>query len=260
VFNAEGHLEAFAVASRDVHSRKMAQAETARVQDELAHAVTFREQVMAVLGHDLRNPLSSVLSLADLLQQRADIPDRARPSLAHIKHAALRMNELITTLLDFSRLRFRGGPQLRREEMHLEAVARAVVDELRVAHPQRTIDLEYSGNTAGRWDRGRIAQVLSNLVGNALTHGSADAPTHVALLPSPEEVCVAVTNGGPAIPPTQIDRLFEPFWAPGSAGERRGLGLGLFIVREIVRAHGGSVDVRSTDGSTTFTVRLPRLE
>jgi PAS domain S-box-containing protein len=259
VVDGEGRVQGIAVASRDIQARKMAEANAARARDELAQAVAFRESVMAVLGHDLRNPLSSVLSLADLLQER-EVSGRVRQGLAQIKRAGERMNEMIGAILDVSQFRLRGGLELRYEVVELDAVARAVIDELRVAHRQRTIELATVGTAVGRWDRGRIAQVLSNLVANALTHGSPDTPVRVALSATDADIVAAVSNDGPTIPEDQIERLFEPFrrGPTGTSSPAGGLGLGLFIVREVVRAHGGRVAVRSGRGTTTFTVHLPR--
>jgi signal transduction histidine kinase len=227
----------------------------------LAQAVAFREQVMGVLGHDLRNPLSSILGLASLLQLRDELSESAREGLQRIKLAAERMHEMIKTILDFTQLRFRGPVPLSPQPMMLDAVARAIVDELQVAHPGRAIEIAVQGDLRGQWDPGRIGQVISNIVGNALTHGAGNAPVQLSLAQQGESVVLAVSNRGPTIPAEQVQHLFEPFWqAPGN-GEvprRGGLGLGLFIVHEIVRAHGGAIDVRSLDGITTFTLRLPR--
>ncbi len=235
--------------------------EAKRVQEELAQSLAFRERVMGILGHDLRNPLSSVLGLAGLLQQQNGVSDHAREGLKRIEQSAQRMNEMIGTILDFTQLRFRGPPPLSLTHVELDAVARAIVDELRVAHPGRTIEIAAAGDLRGRWDAGRIAQVVSNLVGNALTHGARETPVQLSLTEEDEGVVLVVTNRGPTIPEQFLAQLFEPFWqAPGDseAPRRRGLGLGLFIVRQIVRAHGGHIDVRSRDEVTTFTVRLPR--
>ncbi|HVR02901.1 MAG TPA: PAS domain-containing sensor histidine kinase [Polyangia bacterium] len=258
LFDEEGRVEVVAIASRDIQARKTAEAEAKRAQAELAQAVTFREQVMATLSHDLRNPLSSVLSLAEQLK-RKEVPDRVREGLTHIERAAQRMNEMIGTLLDATQLRFRGGPQLHRSAVALDMITRGVIEELRAVHPGRDIEFSTSGDVSGRWDPGRIAQVVSNLIGNAIEHGPSGAPVRVRLARHESEVLLDVNNRGPTIPPEHIEHLFDAFWQPPGDGltRRGGLGLGLFIVREIVRAHGGAVDVRSTDGSTTFTVRLP---
>ncbi|HVR62058.1 MAG TPA: ATP-binding protein [Polyangia bacterium] len=233
--------------------------ETKRAQEALAQAVAFRERLIGILGHDLRNPLSAVLALARLLREHSGIPDRARVGLDRIVQSAARMNEMIGTILDFTSVRFRGEVPLARETVALDTVASSIVDELRAAHPERTIEIASDGDLRGRWDGGRLGQVLSNLVANALSHGTREAPVRVLLSRDDGGAILAVTNRGPAIPAELKERLFEPFWQGPRDGAPppNGLGLGLFITREIVRAHGGSIDVRCDGGSTTFTVRLP---
>jgi PAS domain S-box-containing protein len=235
--------------------------EAKRVQDELARELDFRERMVGVLGHDLRNPVSAVLGLSALLQQREEADGKTREGLQRIELAARRMSEMIATLLDFTQVRARGELPLSVESVDLDALSRAVVDELRAAHPGREISVESEGDVHGRWDSGRTAQVVSNLVANALTHGAGDAAVRLSLIGSGDGVALCVTNRGPTISPELAARMFEPFEQGSRNGEApraRGLGLGLFIVREVVRAHGGTIDVRSDDDRTTFTVRLPR--
>jgi PAS domain S-box-containing protein len=232
--------------------------EAKRAQEELAHALSFREQMMGVLSHDLRNPLSAVLALSGLMQRQDGLDGRAQEGLRRIEQSAKRMNEMIGTILDFTQLRFRGGlPPLTLETVDLDELSSAVVDELRAAHPGREIVVEASGDLRGRWDSGRTAQIVSNLVANALTHGAHEAPVRLSMRADNGAAVIVVTNSGPTIPEELVDRLFEPF-QQGARNGSRGLGLGLFIVREIVRAHGGTIDVDSKGDSTTFTVRLPR--
>jgi PAS domain S-box-containing protein len=234
--------------------------ENARLHAEVAHALEYRERVMGILGHDLRNPVSAVLSLSVTLSQRADVPDRAKEGLRHMHASAERMEEMISTLLDFTQLRFRGAPVLSRDNVDLEKLARTIVDELRAAHPTREITLVVGKELRGRWDVSRIGQVISNLVGNGLTHGARESPVSLSLKSDADYVYIAIANRGPTIPADALGKLFEPFWqAPKEgAAKSRGLGLGLFIVQQIVKAHGGAVVVESADAQTTFTVRLPR--
>jgi signal transduction histidine kinase len=170
------------------------------------------------------------------------------------------MEQMITTLLDFTQLRFRGTLALALERCDVERLARVIVDELRAAHPGRAITLEAGGELCGHWDAGRVGRVLSNLVGNALTHGDGESPVALCLTADADAVFIAVTNRGPTIPGDVRGKLFEPFWqgAPDGTPRSRGLGLGQFIVQQIVHAHRGTIAVRSEDGETTFTVRLPR--
>ena len=245
----------------DEIARRAAQiVENARLQSEVAQALAYRERVMGILGHDLRNPVSAVLSLSATLVQRADVPERTKEGLRHIRKSAERMEQMIATLLDFTQLRFRGMPALARTAFDLETLVRTIVDELRAANPGRTIAIDARGELRGRWDVSRLGQVISNLVGNALTHGDHASPVTVGLSTDSDRVLVAVTNDGPTIPADALGKLFEPFWqAPKSGAARsRGLGLGLFIAQQIVEAHGGDIAVRSQHDQTMFTVRLPR--
>jgi PAS domain S-box-containing protein len=242
-------------------ARRAAQiVENARLHAEVAEALAYRERVMGILGHDLRNPVSAVLSLSATLSQRADVPDRAKEGLRHIRASAERMEQMIATILDFTRLRFRGAPPLARESIDLEKLARTIVDELRAAHPTREITVDTRGELRGRWDISRMGQVISNLVGNALTHGARESPVTVSLSSDNDGVFLAVHNRGPTIPSDALPKLFEPFWQVPKEGaaRSRGLGLGLFIVRQIVHAHGGTISVRSENEQTTFSMRLPR--
>ncbi len=233
-----------------------------RVQQELERAVSFREKLMGILGHDLRNPLSAVLAGAGLLQRRQDLAPPARATVDRMVRAAQRMAEMIRTLLDFTQVRFHGSLPVSPAPTDLAEVAHAIVDELRGAAPERTIDLIVHGDARGQWDSARLSEVLSNLVGNALTHGAASERVIVAVDGSAGEVWLRVHNGGAPIAPELQATLFEPFRrgaAEEGASAAPGLGLGLYIVRQIVLAHGGAVTVDSTPAEgTTFIVRLPR--
>jgi signal transduction histidine kinase len=233
-----------------------------RAQRELAQALAFRDQMMGILGHDLRNPLSAVRALASLLLERRDLPGSVRENVAEIGRAGQRMLEMIGTLLDFTSTRLEGGLPVAPVPADLHEVCRGVVGELQAAEPERTIELDLEGDGRGTWDPARLAQVVSNLVGNALQHGSRHAPVRVSVGGDEENAVLEVRNEGPAISPELLQVMFEPFSRGSSQrdGSRgRGLGLGLYIVSEIVSAHGGTVAVRSSAArGTTFTVRLPR--
>jgi len=236
--------------------------EQKQVQEALAEALAFRERMMGILGHDLRNPLSAVRVLSSLLLRREDLGESARGQVAEIERAARRMTEMIGTLLDFSESRYKGTMPVAPVPMDLGEVARAAVGEIFVANPDREIELSSRGDLRGRWDQARMAQVVSNLVANAITHGAPDEPVRVSLHGEGDEVRLEVRNGGLPIPPELLPVLFEPFRrgsATGDSSHARGLGLGLYIAKQIVAAHGGEIGVRSTaERETVFEVRLPR--
>jgi PAS domain S-box-containing protein len=252
----EGAIVGLTGAATDITDQK-------RAQEELTQALVFREQMMGVLGHDLRNPLSAVRALASLLLRREDLPENVREGLAEIGRAGQRMLEMIGTLLDFTGSRSNGGLPIAPVPTDLHEVCRAVVDELLAAEPGRTIELDLEGDGRGTWDPARMAQVVSNLVANALEHGAKDGAVRVSVGGDEEEAVLEVHNEGPAIAPELMAVMFEPF-CRGSvlrdASHFRGLGLGLYIVSQVVSAHGGaSIAVDSTaERGTTFTVRLPR--
>jgi signal transduction histidine kinase len=234
--------------------------ELKRIQLALREAVGVRDLMVAVLAHDLRNPLSTVRALSSNFARSDALPERVRQGLAHVESAARRMDELIGTLLDFSGTRAGGTIPVVREPSDVSAVVLAVLEELRQAMPDRRLTMNLVGDTSAVVDAARVAQVVSNLVGNALAHGSPSEDVRVTLDGSGRDLVLAVRNQGATIPPTLVPVLFEPFRrGTGATSHPRGLGLGLYITREIVRAHEGTIEVESTDDrGTVFTVRLPR--
>lgn len=253
--DGSGALTGITGAASDITDQK-------RAQEELAQALVFREQVMGILGHDLRNPLGAVRVLASLLLRREGLPEDMRESLEEIDRAGKRMHELIESLLDFSESRVKGILPVAPAPTDLHELCRSVIEELLAAEPGRAIDVDLEGDGRGAWDPARLAQVVSNLVGNALKHGARYEPVRVSVRDGEEEIVLKVENQGPVISPELLPVLFEPFHrgqVPGEVAHDRGLGLGLYIVRQIVDAHGGSIAVESTaERGTTFTVRLPR--
>jgi phosphoserine phosphatase RsbU/P len=225
---------------------------TERIETERA-----REQFMAILGHDLRSPLASItLSTDALVQLQLQEPyDRL---VEEMGKTSRRMSELIRDVMDFARGRLGTGISVNARPCDLGAVCNEILAEVQRANPGRTIALAQRGDLRGEWDRGRLGQLVTNLLGNAVTHG-AD-PILVELTGARNEVRLSVSNHGATIPKRALATLFEPFSRTRSAlgGRGEGLGLGLYIVNEIVRAHRGSVTVSSVDDLTTFVVRLPR--
>jgi len=232
-------------------------------QRVLAEALEFRDQVMGILGHDLRNPLSAITALARVTMQREDLPGDVRERLAQVDRAAKRSLAMVESLLDFSESRWKGALPIRPVLARPAEIAGRMIEELSVANPERVILLELRGREPFELDPVRIEQVLSNLIGNALVHGEPGEPIEVFVDVRDSEALLAVTNRGPEIPPDRAASLFQPFTSGKTAhpgGDRpRGLGLGLYIVKEIVTAHGGTVTFESSAAlGTTFIVRLPR--
>lgn len=238
-------------------------AEEQAVRDKAALSLArenaeLREQFIAVLGHDLRNPLFAVLAGSGfLLGLPSD--ERQRNMLQRIQSAGERMLRLIEDIMDFARGRLGGGIALSLQPVTIGDVVNEVVAELASAHPERTIRVTSAGTGTSLLDRTRVAQLLSNLVGNAVQHSPQHEAVDVRAESSGGRLRLAVTNRGEPIPAEMLARLFQPYVRSAGDQPRPGLGLGLYISSEIARAHGGSIAVQSTDdGVTTFTVDLPR--
>jgi signal transduction histidine kinase len=234
--------------------------ELEKAQAELRRAVALREERMGILGHELLNPVSAVRGLASLLQLDRSLPPQALERLARIEQAGRRMSEMIETLLDVTRVQFHDHLQVSPSDMDFGELCRNVMDEVQAAQPGRELVLETRGDLHGQGDYHRLAQVVSNLLRNAVIHGDRQAPVSLRVRSDSSFVTVDVVNQGPAIPAAQIPALFEPFVQGPATGVKRraGLGLGLYIARQIVEAHGGTLTAQSSDGETTFTARVPR--
>ncbi|MET0791178.1 MAG: hybrid sensor histidine kinase/response regulator [Polyangiaceae bacterium] len=228
-----------------------------RQRQDLAETLRLNEELMAVVGHDLRNPLNVVLMTTSLLASSSD--PEIKKCVARLQSSGSRMLHIIEELFDLSRARLGGGIPIERTPLDLAVVTRKTVAEFEATNPSRQIDVVIQGDMAGEWDGGRLGQVLSNLIGNALRHGTVTVPITVQLTGSSADVLVSVHNGG-HIPADLMPRLFEPFQSGvGKRTRAEGLGLGLYIVQQIVLAHGGDVQVRSTpEAGTTFELHLPR--
>jgi signal transduction histidine kinase len=225
--------------------------------------VRFRlfEMFVSVLSRDLKNPLQAISTGAEMLQRpvaiAADVIGRVSTQLAR---SAARIHRILDQLLDLSRVGLGGGFALHRQRFDLTELCAEVVEELRDEHHGRVIDLKSDSALMGSWDRERLRQVLSNLGINALTHGGETSAVTFLIRADADVVVVEVHNEGEPIPPGQFTKLFDPFrQQPEAAGGS--LGLGLYIVREIVREHGGAVEVESSEeAGTTFRVRLPSTQ
>ena len=243
----------FRAARRDAEEARHA-AEVAR--DEASRVGSLQERLVAVVGHDLRNPLNALLGNLDLLARAGALGERQQLVVARMRGTVLRMEGMIHDLLDLARTRQGGLLAVSPAEVKLGEICARAVSEIRDAHPDAEVSLAVEGDDRARLDSERIAQVVSNLVANALQHGARSAPVRVAVSGGDGEVVLRVENAGPPIAPDLGDHLFEPFRRGRSDGS--GLGLGLFVVHEVTRAHGGGVSFRSAEGRTTFEVRLPR--
>lgn len=215
----------------------------------------LREQFIAVLGHDLRNPLASIASGIHMLE-RDGLTERGKKVSGLMTGSIMRASALIDNVLDFARGRLGGGITLDRDAEPLEPVLRQVVSELRSIAPDRTVTAHYDLAETVHCDRMRIGQLLSNLLGNALTHGAKDQPVRINASAANDELVIAVSNGGDPIPPEALERLFQPFFR-GQDRVKHGLGLGLHIASEIARAHGGNLVARSDATATTFIFTMP---
>ena len=220
---------------------------------------------LAILGHDLRNPLGTVVTGSTFVMQALDIPPRYVLVATRMFNSAKRMSKLINDLIDFTRSHLGPGIPIRVKQGSIVAVCEEVVNELRTFHPEKQIDLHVPPQLDAIFDESRIAQVLSNLIGNAIQYGSGDAPVTVQVSGTENDVVIAVNNRGTTIPSEKLPSVFDPMVRIAASVtsdylERTSLGIGLYISREIVHAHGGKVLLVSTDADgTTFTVTMPRL-
>jgi signal transduction histidine kinase/DNA-binding response OmpR family regulator len=230
----------------------------AAIRSEAERATTrFHEEMLGIVGHDLRNPLTAMGIGIDLLRGKIDAPDHARV-LGRIENSARRMTKIVDQLLDVTRARLGTGISIVRSATQLHALIASVLDELRLAH--RTTRFELVGDDVpGMWDGDRLGQVISNLASNAAQYGRAGGPVTVELSRSEGVAIVAIRNPirDAPIPPDMLGTLFDPFQRGGNNEPAGGLGLGLYIVREIVHAHGGTIDVESGPEGTVFRLVLP---
>lgn len=228
--------------------------EASRQQVELA------QMLMGIVSHDLRNPLNVVMLNAALLERMPDLPGPARQNLDRIRRSGKRAMQLINDLLDFTQVRLGRGIRVTPVPADVHQIAQQMADEVRQSHPGSDIRVACSGEGSGIWDPGRVAQVVCNLLLNAVTHGAPGTPVELEVRGEAEQVCLAVHNQGDPIAAGLMDGLFEPLRQVGTPAVPDHIGLGLFIVKQIAMAHRGEVQVASCPRQgTTFTVRLPRV-
>ena len=220
-----------------------------------------RNLLLGMLGHDMRSPLNTIQTTATYLAA-LNAGETVSAAASRLIRSGASMKALLDDLVDFNRTTLGLGINISPVEADLVELFGDELEQLRGAYPSRQLELKVVGDTRGRWDGPRLQQVLRNLVTNAIKYGAADAPVRVALTGEEADVGFEVRNRGLAIEQSALDHIFDPLRRGPAQGDSRnadgGLGLGLYIVREVIRAHGGRLDARSGGGETVFAVRLPR--
>lgn len=222
-----------------------------------------RKTVLAVLGHNLRSPLGDVLMAGELIQHQEGLDDKGKVLATQVCVSARRANNMVNDLLDLARCNLGAGIAVNLEAVELIEICRSVVNEIRTGFPTARIVLNEKGVIAGQYDPARIAQVFTNLIGNAIRHGDPALPIYVILSQLPNNVHFSVHNQGEPIPPEAMPYLFKPeerysSYATSEKGSSAGLGLGLFIAGEIAARHGGKINIESSaESGTAFHVLLP---
>ena len=241
------------------------------IDEMLADSVTLYTEIveraknlfLAVLGHDLRSPLSAVLGAANVLLRSEESNDRTVKTAALILRSSARMGQMVSDLIDFTRTRLGDGVPIARSPMDLGVAIHEVIEEIGIAHPQHTLRSATNGDLRGRWDEARMKQVLTNLIENAVQHCTINKPITVTGSGDSEQVVLSVHNDGPPIPERDRARIFEPLVSATETSSpivSTNMGLGLYIVRQVVQAHGGTIDVASSKAAgTIFTAKFPRL-
>jgi sigma-B regulation protein RsbU (phosphoserine phosphatase) len=262
-------LAGFIARDRDKYERELIQsrkrledlvAETARLHADAKDRALFSEQMIGIVSHDLRNPMSSIQMGAHLLAQSEPSPSQQR-ILTRIQRSTARANRLIADLLDFTQARLGNGLAIAPEGMDLHAAMAETVDELTSVYPARNLQHHPIGEGICRADASRLEQLVGNLVSNAMVYGTAEKPVTVTSTVEPGSFTIAVHNEGTPIPLSVQAVLFQPMArGTNTTSAARSVGLGLFIVNEIAKAHGGTALVTSTlEQGTTFTVVIPRI-
>ncbi|RYZ40856.1 MAG: PAS domain S-box protein [Myxococcaceae bacterium] len=255
-FGTDGRPARFVGTALDVTERR-------RTEQEARQRAEFEQYLVGIVSHDLRNPLNAIALGTTSLLRRDELNERATKAVLRIQASAERAVRMIRDLLDFTQARLGGGIPVRCQDLDLDTLVRQVAEEVRMNFPERVLETSTTGHaTRGCWDPDRIAQVLTNLLANALKYSPEGTPVTLRVRAAGgSDVSLEVHNQGDAIAPDLLRRLFQPMQRgePGMDRTTRSVGLGLFIVQHIVQAHGGTIDVASSqEGGTTFTVKLPR--
>lgn len=221
-----------------------------------------RQIFLGILGHDLRSPLSAVSMVASLLEEHGELSGLALKMASQITVSVRAMERMVTDLLDFTGTRLGARMTVIRQPMNLKLLCEEVIDESRAIHPTRVFTLETRGDGHGEWDPARLRQLLSNLLGNAVQHGSSATPVGLTLDGVADSVVISVRNHGTPIPRDSLTLIFDPLRRSNRDELCRpagSIGLGLYIAREVANAHGGAIQVSSSEEETVFVIRLPRL-
>ena len=245
---------------REIEEQLRASVERERAARELAEANdAFKEEFLAMLGHDLRNPLNTVLTTVRLMLMEDGVAPQHDRRLKRVVASGVRMQRMIEQLLDVTRARLSNGIPVERVPCDIASLATSIIEEAKGAAPERAILFTTNGPCPTLVDADRIAQVISNLVGNAITYGDPEKPIEVTASCRPKAITLSVHNFGAPIDDALLPQLFDPFTRrPTAVARSAGLGLGLYISDQIVRAHGGSIRVTSSEkGGTCFAVELP---
>ena len=243
----------------DVDERRRAQeAQQLHSEEQLALARDFEKWILAIVGHDIRNPLGSMLFAAHNLQRLAEPGSNISKNAEAVARGVKRIQHIVGDLLDLSREREGQGIVVERKPADLRAMCQQIIDELQAVARDRKFEFDCAIDGRGEWDEGRVLQAISNLASNAVQHGTPGSPVQVRLAGDDANVAIEVSNRG-AIPKEVLPRIFEPFRSGQHHGSRGdGLGLGLFIAKAIAQAHGGGLEVDSGHDTTTFRLVLPR--
>jgi PAS domain S-box-containing protein len=255
----DGQFAGFIGSCVDVDERRKAQeAENSHSQEQLALARDFEKWILAIVGHDIRTPLGTMLLSAHALQMVPDASTMVKKQAQVIARGVKRIEHIVGDLLDLSREREGEGISVEPKPGDLRAMCQQIIDELAAIARDRQITFDCDVDGRGLWDESRVLQAISNLASNAVQHGKPGSPVRVRLTGDAENVAVEVHNEG-TIPDEVLPRIFEPFRSGRHHGSRgEGLGLGLFIAKAIARAHGGGLEVDSSRGETMFRLTLPR--
>lgn len=265
--SAEGELGVDDIADMTRFNEAIDQSLAESVSEFNQNVDHAKEMFLAILGHDLRTPLGAIHTSARFMLETGELEEPHRTLTSRIAASSLRTLQMVGDLLDFTRSRLGGGIPVARAEMNLGKLVHEVVDEISAAHPEEVIEVDTREELLGEWDADRVSQALSNLLSNAVQHGSPGSPITVAMRGDEENVAITIHNRGTPIPPERLDGIFNPMKpseAPVQAAARGptgNLGLGLYIAERIVHAHNGWIDAQSSEeDGTTFTIHMPRRD